>query len=692
MIRKYAFLLLASAVVSGCAVNKKESILPAKSERWQMQPSPLKSEKTDETKRENVDSEEDKGPTSSELTTTEIGSIGGLSRVSAQGAAIPNFDDIQVSYVADDLPLEEYVSQVYGDLLGLNYVLAPEVRAADTKVSLSLSEPISKEELYRVASNTLEQQNYTLLTKDNILYIQPADAQQQKNNVAIGIGRMLSDIPDSFGEITQIVPYVYTGSRNVSNIMSKLSSAKLTILSQQKLIIVEGDRNEVERALKLINMLDVPRAFGKQIRLIAPADAAEQIELLLAEDGLVKNTQGDFSLIEMPRINALVAYAVSDEVMDRILYWGAQLDVPLAGDEPQFYVFRPKFSKAEDLMNSVSALLGNIRSDRRPSESSSNNQNSQSESRSAPRSQPQSFGSGSSIQMSYDETQNALLFNATPGEYRQVLSLLEQLDNLPGQVILDVAIVEVTLKDDANYGIDWSYASNGAPGTRPTSGGSSSTSSGEGLAVNLFPGAISATGIDGNWRAALSIVEDQGDTRVLSKPYIVVQDGESASINSGDSIPTISAVVTDISNPESVTSQVQYRTTGIQASLTPTINSDGVVSLEVSLSQSRSDASRNIGVETPTITNRSLTTSIITQDGQTVIIGGLIQETITDNQQRVPGLGDIPLLGKLFQSETDNYARTELIMMITTKIVKNADDLDDFGDKISELYSVPIIR
>lgn len=675
---KSVLILVVCSWLAGCASNDENQSKQHAVDKLQRMA--VKKSVLSNTNAEKPDVNEQVGPSAKSggeqngiFSSQKVEGIGGLSKLSETAIQSPDFDDVHVSFVVDDISLTEFTSQLYGEILNLNYVIAPEIQADNETISMSISEAISKSELYQIANTALALRGIILLRKNDIIYIQKISERKKKNDVAVGIGNQVSDIPEGVGELTQIVPYIYSESRNISNVMSKLSSAKLTILSKQKLIIIEGERSEIERALKLINMLDVPRAFGREIRLlefsnVSPDDAAAQIRLLLDEDGFARSSNGDYSFVTMPRINTLVAYAANQKIVDRIMYWAQKLDVPLAGDEPRFYVFKPSFSKASDLMGSISGLLVGVKSDRKEESTVVDNSGSQN-------SRSQRQASSSSITMSFDETQNALLFHATPAEYRQVLDLLTKLDQLPGQIIIDAAIVEVTLSDDVSSGIDWIFNSRGQAST-------------DGLVANLTSseGLLGAIGIAGDWQATLSLLEKQTDARVLSKPYLVVQDGMTANLNSGDQIPITTNTVQDVGDSDTVANEVAYRSTGTQVSFTPTINSEGVISLEVSVSVSSSGG----GSLTPTITSRSLTTSILAIDGQTVVLGGMIQETTEDADNKVPLLGDIPILGRLFQQKSDEYTRTELIMLITTKIVKSSKDIDEFGRKMAELYSIPV--
>lgn len=624
------------------------------------------------------DSDDKQKKKAGEFSVTEVPDLGGINKVLDKAKQELNLEGEPITFVADQLSIKEFSHKVFNELLGINYVLAPELAASKLKLTLNIATPINRAAFYGSVIETLNQNSVLSYRKGNILYLAKSSNSNKKNNIAIGIGRESSNVPDISGEITHIVPYTYSESRNITSIMKKLSTAQVTVNSAQKIILLEGEREEILRALKIIHMLDVPRAYGRKIRLfefahIAPEDAIEQISDLLKEDGFEVSSNGDISFVPMPRINSFVAYSASEDVVERISYWAQKLDVPLAGDQNQYFVYKPKYAKAEEMQQSLSSLLEG----RKGGAAIQNRQESSRTNGQTPSNRGGTSSTGS-INFSLDKQQNALIFNTTPIEYKKMLTLLEKIDVLPGQVILDVTILEVTLKDDMKSGVDWLY--------------DNSKSKPNVAKIDfLSSGSIGAVFSSGDWQANLNWSDEQDDARVISRPYMIVRDGESASISSGDQIPIITQVVEDTGNNGSVSNSVQYRATGVNVSLTPTINSNGVISLSVSMSVSSSKASTNTQVETPTITNRSISTEIIARNGQTVALGGLIQENKNEIDNGVPVLGDLPIVGNLFSSKTDTFARTELVMLITTKIVRDSIQVDEFSEAMAELYSAPVV-
>ncbi|WP_239979764.1 secretin N-terminal domain-containing protein [Pseudoalteromonas piscicida] len=592
---------------------------------------------------------------------------GGITRLKEEAKSAPKLEGPAITFSADEMPVKEFANKVFQELLGINYVISPKLSTSRDTVTLNLSSSIDRTEFYRVAMKALEESGVTSFRKDEILYLSKSSGAEQKNSIAVGIGNKVNDIPEVAGAITHIVPYIYSSSRNITNILSKLSTAKVTVNSLQKLIILEGERAELVRAIKIINMLDVPRAFGREIRLfefahISPTEGIEQIKALLEEDGLSVSKEGDVSFVPLPRINSFVAYAASQDTIERISFWAKKIDVPLAGDERQYFIYKPKYAKAEDMRESLDVLLRGRTSGGSEDTASKGAVNKSAE----------------NVKFSLDKQQNALIFYTTKDEYRLVESLLKKMDVLPGQVILDITILEITLNDEMSSGIKWLYNQAGSSGS-------------DRLTLDPGTGTLFGQVISGDWKAEFNWKDSLDDARVLSRPYFIVRDGESATLSSGDQIPIITQTVENLGNNSSVSNSVQYRSTGINVSITPIINSQGVVTLSVSMSVSDGKPNTLGGVSSPTITNRSISTEVLSGDGQTVALGGLIQEKKNDYTQGVPALGELPILGNLFKAKVDSLQRTELMMLITTKVVKSESEVDEFGEAMSELYSVPIV-
>ncbi|WNO61656.1 secretin N-terminal domain-containing protein [Rheinheimera sp. MMS21-TC3] len=598
----------------------------------------------------------------------QIDSMGAIERGSPLLTQLPHFaTSAPIKVAVNEMEVPQLAHYVFGELLSLSYVLSSEVEQMREKLVLSIQQDVSPQELFQITRQVLSQQKVEVYTKDNIIYVNKASNRVLDRS--IGIGRNLEDLPESGDDVIQLVPYVYNSSRSIISILGKLTNAKAYSDNTNRLLVMEGKRADIERALQIVNMLDVPHARGRDIRMLSmvylsPDALIGQMEELMKAEGL--QIGEDIAMVPINRLNAVVVYSGNSTLGDRVSMWARMLDVATGGESERMYVYRPNFAKASDLVKSLQAVLGSMTSgivNNNPNQASGNIASTKS-------------GTGS-IRITADESQNAIVINTSPSKYQEVLALLEQLDRMPGQVALQVIVAEVELSDNVSAGIDWFYDSK-ANHTKSATLGLKSTT-----------GSLSFLGFNGNWNVALQMLASKTNTRVLARPYLVVRDGESASINSGQQVPIITEF-RESDSSDNVRTSVQYRSTGISLSVTPIINADGVVSLQISQETSKSSPNTLSSIPSPTITSRSISTNVLAGNGQTIILGGLIQEDLNENDSRVPLLGDIPILGRLFQTKGNDFSRSELMVLITPRIIKDTTELDEFGRKLSELYSFPI--
>lgn len=613
--------------------------------------------------------EEEKVKAEAQFRETPISNMARLEMGAPLLSSLPTFKDNNKLVVAlNEMPLPQLAHYVFGELLALNYVLSPDVERMSDKVALNLQAEVTPTALFSVTREIMLQQQVEVFTKDDVIYL--AKRSNRAGNRSVGIGASLSDMPESGDDILQLVPFIYNSPRSITNIVTKLTNAKVTTDAENRLLLVEGTRADVEKVLQLVGMLDVPSAKGRDIRMLSlvylsPTELIDSVSKLMEAEGL--QVGQDIALVPIARLNSVVVYAGNKVLGDRVASWARTLDTSTGSEEAKYFVYRPQFAKAEDLANSIAMFNKPVTAPAQDKSSSATNSGAGGGAKAAP-----------ATSVTSDKLQNALVIHATPSRYKELLKLLEQLDRMPGQVALQVVVAEVTLSDTVESGIEWLY--------------NSTANKPKALTGNLSPatGNLTLNLIDGDWNINLKMLESNSDLRVLSRPYLLVRDGESASINAGDQVPIINSTTSSTQTPGVIQTDVQYRNTGISLSVTPIINAEGLVSLQISQETSAAKASSNIGVTTPTITNRSISTSVLAGNGQTVVLGGLIIDDLSTADQKVPLLGDLPLLGRLFQQSGESAKRTELMVLITPRIIMDSSELTDFGKKLSELYSFPV--
>jgi general secretion pathway protein D len=309
-----------------------------------------------------------------------------------------------------------------------------------------------------------------------------------------------------------------------------------------------------------------------------------------------------------------------------------------------------------------------------------------------------------------DKDNNTLLVVATPVEYAVIETALRKLD-VPGrQVMMDVTMAEVTLKDEVDFGVDWLFRG-GAPSGRgsgglfvtsnpfnpavPSAAAAAAAAANPALALAQgFTYIINNANFPGGVQAVLRLLDTYGNTKVIANPRLAALDNQKATIKSGERIPINQQTNTGGTINNVVTTTSQYIDTGVLLQVTPHINAGGLVTLEVQAEVSN-PGNYTLG-EAPPINTRSVQTIVSVHSGQTMVMGGLIGETKQNQSQGIPLASRIPILGGFFGQQALTNNRTELVMFITPRVIETEADLkgviDDLRKKMNwmdELFPNP---
>lgn len=292
-----------------------------------------------------------------------------------------------------------------------------------------------------------------------------------------------------------------------------------------------------------------------------------------------------------------------------------------------------------------------------------------------------------------DPINNLLIIQATAQDYEVLRQTLKDLDVLPRQVLIEAKVYEVTLTGALAFGVEAFLQQRTQVDRRPV--GQFSVS---GTATFPNPGLSAAVGmLVGRSRELLFFLnaqENRGRTRVLSAPTILASDNIAARIQVGAEVPILTSqgVVAgaQVGGSSIFTNTVQQRDTGVILTVTPRINSSGLVTLQIQQEVSAPQAPPpGSAIQSPSIQKRSIGTQVTVQDGETIALGGIISEAQVLSKTRVPLLGDIPWLGLLFGSTSYSTARTELIILLTPRVIQDLDGAQDatfeFRAKLKEL-------
>ena len=509
----------------------------------------------------------------------------------------------------------------------------------------------------------LVQRNVSIKYLDKNFFVSRNEESPSGPRVAIGLGRESSTIPKNSSRIMQVVPLKFGVKVSIERLLRELTKAKISPDYGQSVIFVEGSREEVMQAIELIDLLDTPAMRGRFIGMVklnylSPEVFSSDLFKLLKNEGIDlaigEPNNKNLVLVPLGQLGSVVVFATNEFLLERIKYWASIIDVQAEGPGKHYSIYNPKFSRALDLDKSISALLGLKRDSGATALSDGPSTGN------APSRARVASGGNNDLNMVVDERANALVFYSTGEDYRALLPLLQKLDVMPKQVMLDLTIAEVSLKDEFKHGVEWAIARGEVNLTTQGAFGATGIG-GMGLVINGTEGPLQA-----NFLSTNNLV------KIISNPSLMVRDGVTAMINVGSDVSVVGQTTQDPINGDRQTTKSEYRKTGINVSVKPTVNANGVVILEISQTISNSVPGSAGAGGNPDIFERTVKTEVVAQSGQTVLLAGLISENSAAGGSGTPGLSKIPLLGNLFKSKSKSSDRTELAMLVTARVVEDA--------------------
>jgi general secretion pathway protein D len=302
----------------------------------------------------------------------------------------------------------------------------------------------------------------------------------------------------------------------------------------------------------------------------------------------------------------------------------------------------------------------------------------------APRAQDLTVGDIGTVRIIADDINNALLVLASPQAYEMIEPAIRKLDIVPLQVLVEATIAEVSLTDQLRYGLQYFLQNDLSSQPKLTS--TTILNAGSTLPIAAaFPGfSWLITGSSGNPKVILTALENITRLRVISSPHVMIRDNQKAELQVGNEVPILTQQQQSIAANANVVNTIQYRETGVILSVSPHVNASGSISLDIeqevsSVSQQTAGTDTNL---TPTIAQRRIKSSVVVQTGETVVLGGLIQERQNKGTSGIPLLAQLPLIGSLFGTRIDDDDRTELLVLISPRVVRDPNDARRVTDEI----------
>jgi general secretion pathway protein D len=626
-------------------------------------------------------------------------------------------------------PLADVVSLVLREIAKVSYVIHPPINGTVTMATLG---PVSADQAVLLLEAAL-QANGLLMARDTRGVYHIGRPEALKGIVPALRQAGNGPLPPGYGAV--VIPLKYMGAGEMASILRPMSppEAIVRVDTVRNLLVMVGTRTQAEGWLDIVSTFDVDLLKGMSVgvfalkhistrevemalRLISGGSAAAPAPATTAAPGVAAASSaqltagspfyGALRIIPIEQINSVMVVTPRAAYLDEARRWIEKLDQP-GGNSPeaQLFVYSVQNGNAKHLADVLNGLFGSAT----PSATSSTS------------AQPASTGvapglattttmtagfagasaaaglsgnrAGSSsiqgngltpvmintgLRVIADEINNAVLVYGTRGEYEKIESTLKRLDVPPTQVLIEASIIEVTLTDDLQYGLQWIFNDTTKNNDGLSGTGIFSTVAGAAGAAGVPFGATAAgfsytlRNSAGDVRAVLNALAGKSLVKVISNPSLMVLDNHTASIEVGTQQPIKSADT--ITAGGNITSSIVYKDTGVSLTVTPSVNAGNMVTMQIN--QAVTDVGPpDTATQQRSFLQRQFSSKVAVRSGEALVLGGLIRDNTTNGQSGVPLLQDIPLIGSLFGSTAKNTTRTELLVIITPRVVRTPQDL-----------------
>ncbi len=620
----------------------------------------------------------------------------------AQGEYSLNFDDADLGEVA---------KVILSDILNENYVLSPKVAG---KVTLQTSQPLSRAELLPTLDMLFDINNAGMVFQNGVYQIKPK-TEAVVNSAFSSYNRFRRQIPAGYQ--IKVVPVKNVAVSELAEIIKPLMQEKslLHVDNNRNMMLIAGTGAELARAMEMVNAFDVDVMKGRSFGLfpLQNVDAAKMIEELEQVFNKKAGAQGSsfFQFMAIERLNAILGITQQAKYLKDIERWVIRLDRANTSAGGGVIVYRAQHVDAVKLAETLNNIFSGSKRSSGTSSVASGGKVVQVTNKEKTKAKPKttsivkknnatSIADIGEVSIIADEVNNALIIVATAQDYAVVQRVIKQLDVMPLQVLIDATIVEVKLTDNLEYGIKWFLSHN--------NGGNNAAGSDAGGFLADAATALTTASTGGFGYAFASNSKDisavldasaiDNKLNVISSPSLMVLNNQEASIQVGDEVPIRTSQSTNLNSDSGIeTSSIQQRKTGVKLKVKPRVNASGLVIMEIeqSVENVNNDDVAGSNIDSPTISTREISSSVAVQSGETIVLGGLIKNDDTYNKGGIPVLHKLPVIGPIFGNTKKNNLKTELVVLITPRVVNSKKDArlvtNEFKRKLSGIYEeVPV--
>ncbi len=622
--------------------------------------------------------------------------------------------EISVSF--NDTSIADVVP-AFAKALGFNYIIDPAVRGT---VTMQIKSKMRKKELWQVFEQMLLMVGAYCSPSDDLIRILPfAKLPQERRTIHVGkpsnnveiVQFMLKHVAAA-DVLTQLTPFLSEGS-------TAIEQAKVNAIL---VVDVPANITKIQELLKLIDRSSYANWAHAVLHCknVPASRIAQELTEVLPVLGfpvttdMTKKEAGAIHIAALDRIQVLLLSAATAKPLDEVKKWVYTLDCRESSDQEMVFIYDVINANAADLAKAVSVVFPvegttiTAQNTTEPvktadtREQQMRNANTRSQQREAEEAKKYKSTAPVSIfdvpvKLFADAVSNRLIVRTTPRTYAMVKALLSRLDTMPAQVLLQVMIIEVTLNDDFEFGVEFNY----------TTGGKSTGMEGGTNYLPLVP-------LDNNDKypqtggkfaifnpsnpdekfGYVKALSEKTNVKLVSSPQVLVNSHAQAKISVGAQVPVISSETTDTnsSTTESTTllRSVEYKNTGTILTVTPHVTRGGMITFNMKQEISEAITNESSTIDSPEIRERVLETAMTMRTGRTLIIGGLIKESTTEKLSTLPFIDSIPFLKNLMGNTSHAKVRTELLLLITANIVTEKSQLEELIARYKQ--SVELIR
>lgn len=542
------------------------------------------------------------------------------------------------------VPIDQAAKAVLGDALKKNYTIDPKVTGS---VTLQTTRPLSAQDLLETFRTVLELNGAALTASDDLVKIVPTGSAARRVS-----GR--TDLSAGGGRIVA-VPLRYISTTEMVRLLDPISAGTLQLqaIPNRNVLLIGGTRDEINSAIEAVNLFDVDVMKGKSVglfklRAAEPEAVVAELQSIF-ETGDGGSLQNVVNFIPSQRLGAIIVVTSRSSYLADAEQWIRDLDSAAGGTKRRPVVYSLQNRAAADLAPILAEMIGDV-------------------------TEGETETLEGNAKVVADDAKNAIVVWGNDSEQESFARLIRSLDTTPVQVLLEATIAEVTLNDELNFGLRW-YYENGGNSARLSDAPNGAVSS-------TFPG-LSLLFENQNAGAALNALQSVTDVNVVSSPSILVVDNKEASLQIGDQVPIATQQSRDTENPDApIINTISFRDTGIILKIKPRVSSSGQVVLDIEQEVSSVTNTTTSGIDSPTISQRKIKTSVVVSDGKTIALGGLIEESRNRTTAGLPGNGKIPVLGALFRNRKDKIGKTELLILITPKVIRDGHEAQTVTDEL----------